>query len=623
MKDRFSRVLIIVLTGMASLAIARDSSSPSWGSRTGGGQRSYDRSRGSGTSSFSGARTSPPRQTVSPSFRSNAGGPTSSRPATYGASGSARSWERPATVAPRAPAAPSSYTPAASAERPVSGRIFSTQPVTAPTAPRSYTPAATVERPGPASGRIFSGQTPAAPSAFRSTQQPNTNPGNRGTPLTRAPSNDRTVVTPAPLAQNTGADRSFSPPALPAPMHTDNARVSGTLRTTAAPAPTRTDMGRTVPPIREKPAASRPPTGIAGRMTAAGNDRASFRNTPDTVRRTPLSGTSDLRFGNSFTSAQKPRFPSGSSLRLPSRSGIVSLRDNDRSPLTRGIPSRIARKPGHPGPGASGFGHHSPSRYTDGRRAVYHAPDRHHPSFHHRAPYHFNPWTFGYYHHGFTPMWYGPVVYPVSGFGFAWGNGHFGLSVGSYWPAYPCTPYYDSWYSGGWGYSSLYYGGWRHGWYGGFSYIYNPWPVYRTYYLYEPEPVVTRVETVYVTQPATTTYVEAAPAPATTAAYPSAPAGETGAWGSAPAVDRVETAASTCFCSCHCNGQRPCTCDYPCGAEYAYDANAFDLSLDYTSYSESLDPETIWSSYAGFDRYETDPEPFLYEATAQNGNDPL
>ncbi|MDD4017076.1 MAG: hypothetical protein PHV28_03940, partial [Kiritimatiellae bacterium] len=269
-------------------------------------------------------------------------------------------------------------------------------------------------------------------------------------------------------------------------------------------------------------------------MNAAGNDRASFRAFPDTVRRTPVSGTSDLRFGNSLTSAQKPRFTSGSSLRLPSRSGIVSLRDNDRSHFTRGMPSRIARKPSSPGPVPSGFGHRSPSRYTDGRRAVYHAPDRHHPSFHHRSPYHFNPWTFGYYHHGFTPMWYGPVVYPVSGFGFAWSNGHFGLSVGSYWPAYTYTPYYDSWYSGGRGYSSLYYGGWRHGWYGGFSYIYNPWPVYRTYYLYEPEPVVTRVETVYVTQPATTTYVEAAPAPATTVAYPSAPAAETGAWESAP-----------------------------------------------------------------------------------------
>ena len=401
--------------------------------------------------------------------------------------------------------------------------------------------------------------------------------------------------------------------------------MSGTLRTTAAPALTRTDMERPVQPIREKPVASRSPTGIAGRMTAGENDRTSFRNSQDTVRRTPVSGTSDLRFGNSLTGAQKPRFPAGSSLRTPSRSGIESLRNYDPSSLTRGIPSRIARKPSHPGFGTSGFGHSSPSRYTDGRRTVYHAPDRYHPSFHdHRSPYHFDPWAFGYYHHGFTPMWYGPVVYPVSGFGFSWNNGHFGLSVGSYWPTYPCTPYYDSWYGGGWGYSSLYYGGWRHGWYGGFSYIYNPWPVYRTYYLYEPEPVVTRVETVYVTQPATTTYVEAtAPAPTTTAAYPSAPAGETGAWESAPAVERVETATSTCFCSCHCNGQRPCTCDYPCGSEYTYDSRAFDLSLDYKSYSESLDPETIWSSYAGFDRYDSEPEPFLYETTVQNGNNAM
>ena len=64
----------------------------------------------------------------------------------------------------------------------------------------------------------------------------------------------------------------------------------------------------------------------------------------------------------------------------------------------------------------------------------------------------------------------------------------------------------------------------------------------------------------------------------------------------------VDAAAIGCFCPCHCNGQRPCICAYPCGAEYAVAREEFDLRLSFASYADTLDPETIWVAYAGLDR---------------------
>lgn len=250
----------------------------------------------------------------------------------------------------------------------------------------------------------------------------------------------------------------------------------------------------------------------------------------------------------------------------------------------------------------------------DGFRSRPDSRDFHHGSRHdfhsyRPAPYAYRP----YYHRSFAPVWYGPVVYPASSFfGLSWSSGSFGISVAAYSsPAY-CysrTRYYDSWSCGGWGYSSVYYGGWRNNWYGGFSYVYNPWPVYRTYYLYDPPPVVTSTEIVYVTPPATTTFVvqnpAAAPAVQQLAASPAPPLQPQTAWDAAPAAERVETAAERCFCACRCNGQRACTCEYPCGSEYAVVDEQFDLSLAYRSYAESLSPEMIWSSYAGLDRQDS------------------
>jgi hypothetical protein len=219
----------------------------------------------------------------------------------------------------------------------------------------------------------------------------------------------------------------------------------------------------------------------------------------------------------------------------------------------------------------------------------------------------FDPWTFRYHHYGFSHIAYRPVpVYAASGMSFFWSSGAFALSFGAYsWPSYgyTCTRYYDSWHSGHWEYSNLYLGGWRSGWYGGFSYIHNPWPVYRTYYFYDPAPVVTRVETVYVEQAAPTATAAAETTSVLAAPPAAAPTEESaGAWAEAPAAERVEAQSHRCFCACGCNGTRPCLCDYPCGAEYEDLTTRTDLRLGYVSYADSLNPEVIWASYANLDR---------------------
>ncbi len=337
----------------------------------------------------------------------------------------------------------------------------------------------------------------------------------------------------------------------------------------------------------------------------------------------------------------------------------LTTRGTSLSDTRRSVPARVK-------PSLSDL-RRTPSRYHDGRYSVYTPPARRYDRGHHHH-YHYHHHHYdrprrrrhssfylglaigsGWYTPGwYGPSWYGPAwYYPASGFGFSWSNRRYGLSIWNSAPVY-ATPYYDSWVCGGWGFSSLYYSGWRSGWYGGISYIYNPWPVYRTAYFYEPAPVVTRTETVYVTQPAAQTTVvyeepqtyATAPAaqntviyedPQTYAAAPDAtaaplppPVPEAAAvepdnrtlWDAAPAVAQVETTAIGCFCPCRCNGRRPCICDYPCGAEYAITREEFDLSLNFASYTDTLDPEAIWVSYAGLDRVATPNSDTLYAGSA-------
>jgi hypothetical protein len=342
------------------------------------------------------------------------------------------------------------------------------------------------------------------------------------------------------------------------------------------------------------------------RLPSAVDRAAATRLTAPSERRPSPSLSSPSRRapdgGSRADSDVSPRLAHATSFRQPSE----HLSTPSSAPIRRSVPERI--KPSiAPRP--------SFSRYRDGRYAVYNPPNRpgprppygghssHHYDRHDR--YSNRYWNAAFGPAWYSPAWYAPVyAYPGSGFSIGWSSRHWGFSFNSYWPAYTAsyyaTPYYDTWTGGGWGYTSVYSGGWRSGWYGGFSYIYNPWPVYRTYYFYDTEPVVTSTETVYVTQPATqTTYVYNAPTDVATAQ----PAETATRWYAASAAAQVETEVAGCFCPCHCNGQRPCTCDYPCGAEYALHVDDLDLSLSYQSYAETLNPETIWGSYAGFDKW--------------------
>ena len=395
--------------------------------------------------------------------------------------------------------------------------------------------------------------------------------------------------------------------------------------------------------------------------------RAATRGTTSAIR---PSGTADGRL------AYAPSALRSDTSRLTTRG--TSLSDTRRSVPARVKPglSDLRRSPSRYHDGRYSVYTPPARRYDGGRHHHYHHHyhhyDRHHRRHHHSSFYLNLAIGSGWYTPGwygpswYAPAWYGPAwYYPASGFGFSWSNHRYGLSIWNSAPVY-ATPYYDSWVCGGWGFSSLYYSGWRSGWYGGVSYIYNPWPAYRTAYFYEPAPVVT--ETVYVTQPATQTTViyeepqtyATAPATQTTVVYEeqpqtyavapaaspnvslqSAPASTTAPvlplpvpaavpaataptgepdnhtlWDAAPAVARVDITAIGCFCPCRCNGKRPCICAYPCGAEYTIAREEFDLSLNFVSYTDTLDPEAIWVSYAGLDRATTLNGDSLYAGSA-------
>ena len=341
--------------------------------------------------------------------------------------------------------------------------------------------------------------------------------------------------------------------------------------------------------------------------------RPDSRTRSDTPRRITLDKRNGIRRGNDRPLRGESR------THLPER--FASIQRNDRaSPLSLRAPDGLSdsRTP-RLTPRRESVRGRPESRLRNVRPTPFRAPPRvyrpsphRHPTarYRHRSPYVFDPWTFRHHHRGFSHIVYRPVpIYAASGMSFFWSSGAFALGFSTYsWPSYgyTYTRYYDSWHDGYWGYSNLYLGGWRNGWYGGFSYIYNPWPVYRTYYFYEPAPVVTRVETVYVEQAAPAT-VTATTTSSATVAPPATSAVEepVGAWAEAPAPERVEAQSYRCFCACGCNGTRPCFCDYPCGAEYEDITTRTDLRLGYVSYAESLNPEAIWASYAGLD-YATD-----------------
>ncbi|MEI6646706.1 MAG: hypothetical protein WCP12_11795 [bacterium] len=219
-----------------------------------------------------------------------------------------------------------------------------------------------------------------------------------------------------------------------------------------------------------------------------------------------------------------------------------------------------------------------------------------------------------------APFYMGAVMYPASYSVATWQTGPvtFSVSSRSAYSGYAYRPYYynTGYIHDGWHYSSAYYGGWRGNWYGGFSYMFNPTPVYSSYYLYdEPQPIVIQQpaqQVVYVNQPAQPnepmqeSFIAPVPAPVTT---PPQPALESA---TAEVQPPPASEMTRCFCACNCNGRVPCICEYACGSEYAYSPDEYTVK-EFSSYSESLNKELIWSSYAGLDRAE--PEALVAEAT--------
>ncbi|MDD2599233.1 MAG: hypothetical protein PHO37_08420 [Kiritimatiellae bacterium] len=262
------------------------------------------------------------------------------------------------------------------------------------------------------------------------------------------------------------------------------------------------------------------------------------------------------------------------------------------------------------------------------RNSGYHDRRYYHPSGHSSYRHRYSPYSHYYnpYNRCFTPAWRGPVVYPSfydygyrSGFslGFSWSSGSSWLSFSSSSPVYYNyhTPYYSSAYYGGSGYSSMYYGGWRSGWYGGFSYVYNPWPVYRTYYLYEPTPLVIQ-QPVIIQQEAVVQYER--PLEKYTSEVQVQPVTYISQQNPGQIVIEERTTIRDADQPIEYPAAEP---EYPADEPVAYNPEyaADDLydeyfyageymreefTLIFSSYATSLNPETIWISYAGLDRWQ-------------------
>ncbi len=150
----------------------------------------------------------------------------------------------------------------------------------------------------------------------------------------------------------------------------------------------------------------------------------------------------------------------------------------------------------------------------------------------------------------------------------------------------------------------MYYGGWRSGWYGGLSYAFNPWPVYRTYYLYEPEPIIIQQPVIVRQQ----VIVEQEPAPVTgTTIIQAAPISYATDYSSGHIVVEERTTIQQVA---DAQGAEFTPAEFD--PEYVYedqfdplyyggDIFADELRLGFSSYAISLNPESIWFSYSGLD----------------------
>lgn len=398
---------------------------------------------------------------------------------------------------------------------------------------------------------------------------------------------------------------------------------------------TRNPRGNEVPDVKTvTPATARPATPAAPEQriaTPTREPRTFRREETGTVQITPPKTESRVTEKSSSPFIFTDR----------SRSSRERFEVGSRTPATQTAPlnqsqrqAASLRSPQNMDSRSYGNDHNRPA-YSSHNKPAPCAPPKHYNSYYsHHYPSHS-----GHYYHGhhysegafwtafgltlgasiLAPVYMGPV-YSSASYTTAWHGGAVTVSVGG--PAYSYySPYYRPYYCtgyihDGWHHSSAYYGGWRCNWYGGFSYMFNPYPVYRTYYLYEePQTVVIEQpapQVVYVNQPAPQVVYANQPAQQVVEHVqqaPAIPASETPQLQAAlPSVAaEAQTAQAQenahCFCACKCNGRVACICEYACGSEFAYSPDDYTLK-GFASYSESLNAELIWSSYAGLDRPE-------------------
>lgn len=472
-------------------------------------------------------------------------------------------------------------------------------PFVAPTPTQTYTPSTPSYR-----GESFKGRAEQSP-----TQQPAQRQTTRSTNLSEpsATVQERTSI-PAPTAPA----RSFSAESV---RREESHRATSTReRNESLTQPTRTDTTPQAEPRNALSTRARKETHETSRSTATtpdANPEPTPLRTVERLQRERTARTEQQRVQITPPSRTAPR----TTVNVRSPSILNEHSSPQPAPTTRVSSTRYA-----PPPYAL-----TTQRHPEPVRTTYHPPDTHNYHSRQTPTHHYNSYrpvtcyserdafwnafSFAMVAPLVAPLYFAQVVdpFPVRTVTTTWNSGAVAVSVStrSTYPVYTTyRPYYCSsaWgYHDGWHHSNVYYGGWRSSWYGGFSYMFNPYPVYRTYYLYEePQPIVIQQpaqQVVYINQPAQ----QVAPAQGSIGIFdtPQQPV-------AAPLPAETQKVANTpapCFCACKCNGRVPCICEYACGSEFNYSPEAYTL-VDFISYSESLNAELIWSSYAELDRPE-------------------
>lgn len=391
--------------------------------------------------------------------------------------------QQPATVAPQ----PSrSFRPSDAA----SGSSRFESQFSRPTAP------VRVAQPATAPARVSRDPAPTAvpqPSAPR-VQQPSSEPSRmpsevRTRPMPSEPrfeSRERSVTervqrdrVPNGSRVSGRSDASSPSPAVSTPVPSPAVQPPSTgvqpgMRTRPTPSGSRFEPRDHFSPERISRQPSAEGSRSAGREAAPSPAAPSASPAP-VVRSTPTLPRAGYDRGSRDRLVAPDRTRSAFESRFP---GSEPRRDTHDHPMTRPAPRPDFRPP------VQSHAHHSPfTPYYP--RTWGHGPSHGWSS----STYYYRPWHHSAY---------------VSGFAVGLGVGsiHFAATTGWYTPAYYdpwfVRPQYDPFYGSAWGYSTVSYSS---GWYGGYTYCWNPYPVYRRYYFSQP----------VLEYPQTTVVVESAP----------------------------------------------------------------------------------------------------------------